>query len=312
MEGIYRMSISYDYYRVFYYVGYYQNITLAARALFLTQPTVSHYILNLEKELNCKLFVRSKKGMILSPEGELLYEHIAKAYTEISLGEEKLKEYLNMGRGLVKIGASETTLRNYLIPILGQFRAQYPNIRLHICNITCEQIDKSLQDGSLDLAVMTTPLPDNELTIHPLMDFSMVGIAGPAFFHLADRVLTFQEITHYPLICLESGTSGRQYLESIFISHGIHLQPDMELSSADLITPMAEQNMGIGFVPRYFAEPSLRSRQVAELTFSEPLPQRSICMLSDPKRRPALPCQKFMEWLMQLRKKSAIPGRSPV
>ena len=116
------MSISYDSYKVFYFVAYYQNITLAAKALFLTQPTVSHYIINLEKDLNCRLFIRSKKGMLLSPEGELLFAHISKAYEEISEGEKKLPEYLHMGKGLIKIGASETSLRDYLIPVLGRFK----------------------------------------------------------------------------------------------------------------------------------------------------------------------------------------------
>lgn len=288
------MSVSYDSYKVFYYVAYYQNITLAAKALFLTQPTVSHYILNLEKELNCRLFIRSKKGMQLSPEGELLFEHISKAYKEISFGEERLKEYLSMGRGLIKIGASETSLRDYLIPVLGRFKAKYPNIQLRISNTTGQLANEALKNGSLDLAIMTTPFPDDGLAIRTLVDFSMVGIAGTSFSHLAKHPLTYQEIADYPLICLEPGTSGRQYLESLFISHGIHLQPDIELSTADLITPMTEQNMGIGFVPRIFAEHALKTKRVVELTLQEPLPVRSICALTNPQRQHSLACQKFI------------------
>lgn len=288
------MSISYDSYKIFYYVAYYQNITLAAKALFLTQPTISHYILNLEKDLNCKLFIRSKKGMRLSPEGEVLFEHISKAYAEITLGEEKLKEYLNMGKGQIKIGASETSLRNYLIPVLGRFKTKYPNIQLQICNTTYHLAYESIKNGSLDLAVMTTPFPNNELALQPLIGFSMAAIAGPSFSHLADHPLTWQEVSQYPMICLESETSGRYYLETFFASHGIHLQPDIELSSADLITPMAEQNMGIGFVPRIFAEHVLNSKRVVELTFTEPLPARSICLLTDPHRQHSLACQKFI------------------
>lgn len=291
------MSISYDYYKVFYFVARYQNITLAAKALFLTQPTVSHYILNLEKELNCKLFIRSKKGMRLSPEGELLFEHINKAYTEICHGEEKLKEYLNMGKGLIRIGASETTLRNYLIPVLGKFKAKYPNIQLRITNTTYTQVPKALKNGTLDFAIMTTPFPANDLTVQPLLDFSMVGIAGPSYYHLANHPLTYEEVFQYPLICLEPGTSGRYYLESFFASHGVQLQPDMELSSADLITPMTEHNIGIGFVPRIFAEEALKKEKVVELNFDVPLPKRSICMLADAHRQPSFACQKFMEEL---------------
>ncbi|MEE1031567.1 MAG: LysR family transcriptional regulator [Ruminococcus sp.] len=291
------MSISYDSYKIFYYVAHYQNITLAAKALYLTQPTVSHYILNLEKDLNCKLFIRSKKGMQLSPEGELLFQHISKAYREISEGEEKLKEYISMGKGIIKIGASETSLRNYLIPVLGKFKAKYPNIQFSIKNITYQDTHELLRNGTLDLAIMTTPFPHTSLLQHHLADFSMVAIAGTSFAHLANRSLEFSEITNYPLISLEPQTSGRYYLDTIFASHGVHLQPDIELSSADLIAPMAAQNMGIGFVPRLFSQYYLKTGSVVELTFEDPFPDRSICMLSDPHRPHSVACQKFMEMI---------------
>lgn len=295
-KGVF-MSASYDAYKVFYYVAHYQNITLAAKALYLTQPTVSHYILSLEKDLNCKLFVRSKKGMKLTPEGELLFQHIAKAYIEISEGEEKLKEYLNMGRGIIKIGASETTLRDYLIPVLGEFKMKYPNIRLCISNMTYQFANEYIRNGSLDFAIMATPFPHNNLISHHLVNFSMVAIAGTSYAHLTDRILSFQEIENYPVICLEPKTSGRYYLDMLFATHGVHLQPDIELSSADLITPMAEQNMGIGFVPRIFAEHALKKGSVVEIKFEKPLPERSICMLSDPHRKHSRASQKFMEEL---------------
>ena len=291
------MSISYDSYKIFYFVARYQNITLAAKALFLTQPTVSHYILNLEQELNCKLFIRSKKGMRLSPEGELLFEHIKKAYEEICVGEEKLKEYLNMGRGLIRTGASETTLRNYLIPVLGRFKEKYPNVQLRITNTTYSLVQKALKNGSLDFAIMTSPFPNSDLIARPLLQFPMTAIAGSAYAHLAAHTLTYEEVSDYPLICLEPGTSGRYYLDSFFASQGVHLQPDIELSSPDLIPLMAEQNMGIGFVPRIFAEEALHKKEVIELTFDTPLPDRSICLLTDGHRQPSFACQRFIEEL---------------
>ena len=295
------MSVSYDSYKIFYYVAHYQNITLAAKALFLTQPTVSHYILNLEKELNCKLFIRSKKGMQLSPEGELLFGHIAKAYKEVSQGEEQLKEYIHLGKGIIKIGASETSLRNYLIQFLGRFKEKYPNIQLRICNTTSQLVEESIRNGDLDFAIMTTPSPDTSLTMEPLTKFSMAAIAGPHYAHLTDHSISFQEAAQYPIISLESGTSGRYYLETLFASHGVHLQPDIELSSADLITPMAEQNLGIGFVPQIFAEHSLRNKRIVELNFDEAFPMRSICLLTDPHRQHSLACQKFVDGLLQKR-----------
>lgn len=290
-------SINFESYKVFYYVAFYQNITLAAKSLFLTQPTVSHYILNLEKDLNCKLFIRSKKGMHLSAEGELLYEHISKAFAEISSGEKQLNEYLNMEKGLIRIGASETTLRNYLIPMLGKFKEKYPDIHLSIINSTWSQVNNSILDGTMDFAIMTTPFPDNDLHSQRLSNFGMACIAGPAFAHLAEHPLSYQELVDYPLICMESGTSGRLYLETLFARHGIHLKPDIELSSADLIVPMTEQNIGIGFVPQSFADQAMPKHQILELTLEEPLPMRSICVLSDPHKQISVACQRFMKEL---------------
>lgn len=288
------MTNSFDSYRVFYYVAHYQNITLAAKTMFLTQPTVSHYILNLEKDLNCKLFTRSKKGVQLTPEGDLLYRHIAKAYAEIFRGEEELKDYLNLGSGLLKIGTSETVLRSYLTPILGRFKEKYPHIQLRITNTTYPLVENSLKSEAMDLAIMTTPFPDTDLSVQTLADFSMAVIAGPSFFKLAGQPLTCKEIAKYPIICLEPGTSGRYYLDMFFASHGVHLHPDIELSTADLVTPMTIQNMGIGFVPRVFAEHALRDNKVMELTLKESLSTRSICILKDPDRQLPLPCQRFV------------------
>ena len=87
------MSVNLDSYKTFYYVAKYRNITHAAKALFQTQPTVSRCIAGLEAELGCRLFVRSKKGVMLTPEAELLYQHISAACQEIFLAEEQLSKH---------------------------------------------------------------------------------------------------------------------------------------------------------------------------------------------------------------------------
>ena len=69
------MDISFDYYKIFYEVANAKNISLAAQHLCLTQPTVTKYIQNLEQELQCKLFLRSRKGVTLTAEGQMLLRH---------------------------------------------------------------------------------------------------------------------------------------------------------------------------------------------------------------------------------------------
>ncbi len=70
------MSANFEYYKVFYYVAKFRNITTAARELSLTQPSVTKAIQNLETQLDCRLFTRSKRGVTLTTEGEMIYQRI--------------------------------------------------------------------------------------------------------------------------------------------------------------------------------------------------------------------------------------------
>ena len=84
--------ITYDYYRIFYYVAQYKSFTKAARALHNNQPNITRCMNNLEQELKCTLFLRSNKGIALTPEGRQLYEHVALAFEQLSIGEEEIRQ----------------------------------------------------------------------------------------------------------------------------------------------------------------------------------------------------------------------------
>lgn len=294
------MSVNYEAYKIFYYVAYYRNITLAAKALFLTQPTVSHAIKTLENELDCTLFIRSKTGVELSEEGKVLFAHISKAYKEIVRGEKHLKEFLDSEKKLITIGTSETVLRSFLIKAMGEFKAKNPQTYFRIYTPENQSIYEQIKEGTMDLAIVLESFIPNELESRYLTDCSMTCIASPNLSHLNGRTVTYKEINRYPLICLTPGTGSRIYLEHLFLEHHIPLQPDIEIASSDLITPLVEENMGIGFVPKVFAEKAIRKGKVLEVKFSSALPDRSICMLTDPTRQQSVICQKFMKELPEL------------
>ena len=78
--------VVYDYYRIFYYVAQYKSFTRAAEVLGNNQPNITRCMNNLENELNCQLFVRSNRGVRLTPEGQKLYEHVAIAFEQLQMG----------------------------------------------------------------------------------------------------------------------------------------------------------------------------------------------------------------------------------
>ena len=140
------MNINYDYYRIFYFVAKYGNISQAAKLLLNNQPNLTRTIKNLESELGCPLFSRTNRGMRLTPEGQKLYEHIKVAIEHIEAGEEEITESKNLQTGTVFVAASEVALRCLLLPVLKKFRMLYPGVRIRISNHSTPQAIAALKE----------------------------------------------------------------------------------------------------------------------------------------------------------------------
>lgn len=275
------MSANLQYYKTFYYVAKYQNITKAAKALYLSQPTVTHTIQCLEEELGCSLFTRSKSGMKLTPEGSLIYEHIAIAYEHILNAEAKLKDLQVFSSGHLKIGASEISIHYYLLSALTNFHRLYPDIRLTISNSSTPKEIQSLKDNLLDFAILviSSDYKDKELSLAKLCEFQDILIAGNQFRDLQNETVSLEDLSTYPFVSVSQDTNTRQFLNNFFLQQGLAFQPDIELATTDLITPMVANNFGIGFVPQKFAENALKAGVVFQVALKQHLPAREICLV---------------------------------
>ena len=123
------MYVDWEYYKIFYYVAKYQNFTKAARVLGNNQPNITHSMNRLESQLNCVLFIRSNRGVTLTPEGELLYSRIASAAVQIQDAEEELSATATLEHGAISISTTETALNIYLSEKLRAFHTEYPGIQ---------------------------------------------------------------------------------------------------------------------------------------------------------------------------------------
>lgn len=306
------MAVNYDYYRIFCAVAKQENITAAAKTLYLSQPTVSKYIQGLEQALGCSLFIRSKTGVCLTPEARRLYQRIAPAVEQIRLAEEELEDARTLRDGAVRIGASEMTLQHYLPPVLRRFRSEHPGIRLRIRNRSTPDALEALQTGLVDVAVVTSPVgnPMREtLCVQPLAAFQDLLVAGRAFPR-PSAPLSYQEVAACPLVCMAEGTASRQFLEDIFRERGFSLEPDMEVETLDLLMPMIRQGFGIGFVPEAFARKDLQNGETYCLPLEEAPPSRKIVMVTDGSRPLSMAAQAFIETLMFEEKRGAEPDKN--
>lgn len=277
-----KMNINYEYYRIFYYAAKYKNLTQAAQTLHSSQPNISRTIRLLENGLGCSLFIRSNRGISLTPEGERLYTHVKAAVERIQFAENEISQSASMQNGCVTIGASETALRMVLLPALRQFKQNHPKIRIRILNHLVIQALDSAKRGEVDLSVVVTPpVIERPLLSHPILRFRDILIGGPSYKAFQGKCLTLRELATHPLISLRENTVTFQFYEDFYRRHGLMLLPELQAATTDQILPMVKNDLGVGYIPEIYAEDALEKGEVVRLTLAEEIPVREVCFIEN-------------------------------
>lgn len=288
-----------DLYRIFCVVGKNESFSGAAKELFMTQPAISQSIMQLEKELDTRLFNRTPKGVTLTNEGSLLLEYVNSAINLIEIGEEKIAEFKNLTIGELRIGVGDTISKYFLLPQLEAFRNRYPSLKLKIENGTTDALISLLKSGEVDIVVCNLPVEDDALNVRPCMDIHDTFVYGDKYRKLLARPIGFQELAKLPLIFLEPSSNSRKYVEEFLLSKGVKISPEFELGSHDLVVEFARINMGIACVTREFTEDYLESGVLQEVQLKGEIPHRSIgvCSLKSVPLSPA--STRFLELLVR-------------
>lgn len=293
------MHINLESYRIFYYVAQYRSFTKAAEVLYSNQPNVTRAIKQLEQALGCSLFFRSCRSVQLTPEGQELFTYIAPPMQQIRNGEESVLLHSTMQSGTVSIGVSEIALHHILLPVLEQFRREYPGIRLRVLNSNSQQAASALKDNLVDLALLTLPVEQPERFARTdIAYFREVPVCGKQYTAAISGDLPLEELTRFPLISLCQGSSTHRFYSEWFRSLGLTFSPDIEAATSDQILPMVQANLGIGFVPERTAQKAASNDAVTLLSLLTPVPERTISLLKRKDHSLSIAAAKLEEMLL--------------
>ena len=296
------MNSNFEYYKIFYYVAKYENLTKAATALKTSQPAVTRTIHKLEGELGCRLFTRSKTGMKLTPEGRTFYGYVAAGCAQFFKGENDLSNLISLENGTIYISATETALHCYLFQAMEEFNSLYPNVRFKILNNSTTESVNAVKEGKVDLAFVSANLQvAKPLRMKILRKYRDILIAGMRFEELkaGKEELSLKELVSYPWISLTAETITRRFLNEYFEKNGLTFAPDMELATTDMILPAVRHNLGLGFIPAEFADAELKSGQVVQIKVKEKLPERNIVLIYDMEYPQSIAAKEFQKFLKE-------------
>ena len=269
-------GISLELYKIFREIGRTGNLTRAAENLYVTQPNVSVALKTLEEKLNTTLCTRTKKGIVLTKEGEVLLDEIEKAFMHIDMAEQKIDKLVHMDSGTISISASDTICNYYLLPYITAFTSRYPGIKLNITNRTTFETAELIKSGRVDYGFINLPFTDSAITITECSRLSDILIAGSKYRHLAKQKFSLEDIANYPLIMLEKKSNSRLWLDRFFESLNISLSPVLELGSLDLLISFVRSNLGIAFIPKELCGNFVDNKSIFEVSMKDSIPTRAL------------------------------------
>lgn len=177
------------------------NISKAAEALHITQPTLSRQLMDLEEELGTKLVVRSSRKLSLTGDGMLLKR---RAEDIVSLADKTISEFTSgseMINGDIYIGGGESDAMRLIARIAAEMREEYPNVHFHIFSNDSDDIADKLNKGLLDFGIFMEPADITKYEHLRLPAFDTLGVLMRSDCPLAVRdVIRPEDLQHLPLI----------------------------------------------------------------------------------------------------------------
>ena len=260
--------------QVFHTVARLLSFTKAAEVLHTTQPAVTFQVRQLEEYFNTRLFDRTHNRISLTEVGKQVYEYANRIFDLYADMENAVREMTGDLGGHLVLGAS-TTIAEYMLPaLLGDFKAQYPSVNIHLKVSNTEGVVAMVENNVIDLGVVEAPVANKNLVVESCRIDQLVAIVPPQHPLAGKEKVTIAELLEYPFICREEGSGTREVINEYVNHSGISsndMNMCMELGSPEAIKGAVEAGLGISILSRTTVVKELRLGTLVSVPLDPPL-----------------------------------------
>jgi len=237
------------------------SFSRAGQKVFRSQSAVSAQIRQLEQEYGDKLLDRSGKNVKLTPAGRVLF-----AYAErlLTLRDESLLAVADHGattRGTLVIGANEATCLYVLPEVFAEYCRLYPGVQMSIYRNFSYKIIEKLENGSIDVGIVTLPVKMPSLKVHPIFRDHLMLMVNPQNPLAKHKSVSVSDVAQQPLLVPKTGYT-RQLMDKLFRPYGSQVQVRMELPSVGMIKSFVAAGLGVSLVSSSFARDEVAAGRV--------------------------------------------------
>lgn len=291
------MNVNFELYKVFYEVANEKSISKGAEKLLISQPAVTQSIKTLEAELGGQLFIRTPKGVVLTEEGQTLYNYISEGMRYFINGTNKFTSLKELESGSINIGATTIISEQYLMPYFKKFYNMYPNVTINIINDLTDNLIKKLRNGDIDILIMSMNNDDSkkDLDITTITELHDIFVGN--YLYKEKEIKDINSLLKEDLLLQKYPSVTRTNFNNYLKQINLTCNPKMEVVSHSLLTSLTENGFGIGLLTKEFILNKLNNT-LFEISTNINIPTRKLVYATKSNNLPTFTTSKFIEILL--------------
>lgn len=274
------------------------NFTKASEKLNLTQSAISHQIKALEAEFGVPLFIRAKRGVILTDAGKIALEYAERILEETEEMRERVAGLEKRLKGRVRVAAATQALVYLFAPLFEEFMDAHENIELVFRTTTAtEQTVEDILNGVADVGFASLAVYSPNLEVAELFDDELVLVVGKKHRLSKQTEIKINELQKERWILFERGASIRRATDDFFTK--LNIKPETALESNDtyFVKLMIEQGLGISLLPSWAIREEVKNGKLAQISFKKNKVRRKVSIISLKGAKTA-PIRAFIEYIL--------------
>lgn len=256
------------------------SFTRAARALNLSQPSVTKHVGSLEDHLGVQLLDREGKRMQLTPAGEVVYSYACRIRAAVAECEAAVQAMKRPDAGAVTVGCVHTVGLYTLPGLLADFAREFPQVHLTVRTARMPETVAALLAHEIDLGLVTAPVSHERVACVALFDDPVLVVTAPSPRFPLPTPLSLDDLTRLPVIGFQRGTRYRSFLDAALEEKGIHPRFVMEFDSHEAIKNMAALGLGLALIPASAVRRDLEQGRLIQVPVANwPPISRTTCLI---------------------------------
>jgi DNA-binding transcriptional LysR family regulator len=313
------MMINFNQLRIFFQTAKYQNCTVAAEKLYITQPAVTSQIKAFEESCNLTLFKKKGRKIFLTDEGKNLYEYAKRVFEyEKEIGD-AIEDMRELKKGILRLGTTKTYARAYMPIFISKFRHSYPNIKIHLNEGSSLDMTNSLLDFQNEIVIIGKVEDNSQIQFVPFCQEEIVVLLSPDHNLAQKKSVTLSELAKEPIIMKERGSATRKRLAEAFARKGLVPNTLMETNNTDFIKQLVLRGDGISFLVKVAISTELEDRKMVTLPIEDCKIFADVKIAYLKNQHLSTPAQAFLDILEEvspegttLQSMSSLVARMPV